>query len=341
MGYWGKRNTFGKIIEVQTEAEADCGVMTVQEYHDWVQMSNDYYAMQQRVINAENAQAAAEVAKADAERALRKEQELRAGSIRALKNEEQEKVKAKRDLREVSGKHAAEVEELSKEIQELRLQNQYLEHLNDEVYRIMRERANAERGIVPKKDHNGYMAVFQRPYRQRFERPTGYRDNTETVYLDYWMTKFQTPWPPSFSRDFARECVEGDFSRFLKRELNFIYKECGLQFEVQPLSERFWKIEEEQIDEFIRKRHKEEDDKYGYVMSYLPGSSELKKLWDEYNEEKQCQNCVYHVSYEQNIRAGYWEIVLYHTKEFEFPQQYIRGGYKPQFRKKKKTNQDE
>lgn len=36
------------------------------------------------------------------------------------------------------------------------------------VYRIMRERANAARGIVPKKSHDGYLVLNSRQWKERY-----------------------------------------------------------------------------------------------------------------------------------------------------------------------------
>ena len=225
------------------------------------------------------------------------------------------------------------IEKLEKEKKELEERLEQEHRNNENIYRIMRERANADHGITPKKDHNGYVAISQRPYRQRFETE-GYRGRTEIVYLNYWQTKIQTPWPPAFSREMVLEEVMKDFDRFLQRELQFSYVESGKELKSIPFSEEFWEEARQNVEKTIQKKQEEDEENYGFVSRYLPNSRELKEIWEDFNEKKNAKNGVYHVEFEQNFRAGYWEMTMYHVKEFEFPQQYIPGGHKIQFRKK-------
>jgi len=228
---------------------------------------------------------------------------------------------------------SSKIKQLEKKIEEYKEKLDKEHRNNENIYRIMRERANADHGITPKKDHNGYVAISQRPYRQRFETE-GYRGRTEIVYLNYWQTKIQTPWPPAFSREMVLEEVMKDFDRFLRSELKFSYVESGRELESIPFSDEFWEAEKKKVEDTIRQKQEEDEDYYGYVRCYLPDSEELKEIWDDFNEKKNNQNGVYHIEFEQNFRAGYWEMIMYHVKEFDFPQQYIPGVYKAQYRKK-------
>ena len=45
--------------------------------------------------------------------------------------------------------------------------------LNDNLKRIAKERANAKRGLIPKKDRSGYIVLFSSQYRERYRNDEG------------------------------------------------------------------------------------------------------------------------------------------------------------------------
>lgn len=76
---------------------------------------------------------------------------------------------------------------------------EYLQNLNENLLRIARERANAERKLNPKKGHTGYVVVSstEKEYRYKVNR----RD-FETVML--WETVLQSPYTIDFTEEQAR-----------------------------------------------------------------------------------------------------------------------------------------
>lgn len=70
------------------------------------------------------------------------------------------------------------------------------QNLNNNLKRIARERANARRGIRPKKEHDGYVVLYSMQWRER------YRDsNGEKCVANVWKSVLQTPYDASLPLD--------------------------------------------------------------------------------------------------------------------------------------------
>ena len=91
-----------------------------------------------------------------------------------------------------------------------------LEAQNASLLRIMRERANASRGISPKKAHDGYMIIACRQHRDYQEITNSWEDyqnqsftyrqqnrfiKTEKIPITSWKISVQTPYPVSLPFD--------------------------------------------------------------------------------------------------------------------------------------------
>lgn len=76
---------------------------------------------------------------------------------------------------------------------------EYLQRLNENLLRIARERANADRKLKPKKGHTGYVVVSstEKEYRYKVDRR-----NWNTVML--WETVLQSPYSIDFTEEQAR-----------------------------------------------------------------------------------------------------------------------------------------
>lgn len=61
--------------------------------------------------------------------------------------------------------------------------------LNDNLKRIAKERANAKRGLIPKKDRSGYIVLFSSQYRERYRNDEG-----EKCVANTWKSVLQTPY---------------------------------------------------------------------------------------------------------------------------------------------------
>ena len=101
------------------------------------------------------------------------------------------------DAEKKIAKNTAEWEKkLAAEQQESALQRE----LNANLLRITKERANAERGLKPKKEHNGYVVLTSVEKESRYKDSYGH---PQTVTL--WETAMETP----YAVDFEAEQVRG------------------------------------------------------------------------------------------------------------------------------------
>lgn len=91
------------------------------------------------------------------------------------------------------------VDSLNAELEQERRDSDYLAGLNENLLRIARERANADRKLKRKKEHTGYVVVSstEKEYRYKVNR----RD-FETVML--WETVLQSPYSIDFTEEQAR-----------------------------------------------------------------------------------------------------------------------------------------
>lgn len=80
---------------------------------------------------------------------------------------------------------------------------EYLQSLNENLLRISKERANAERKLKPKKGHTGYvvLASKEKEYRYKVDRR-----NWDAVML--WETTVQSPYTVDFTEEQARKQTE-------------------------------------------------------------------------------------------------------------------------------------
>ena len=77
---------------------------------------------------------------------------------------------------------------------------EYLQSLNENLLRISKERANAERKLKPKKGHTGYVVLGSKEKEYRYKVD---RRNWDSVML--WETTVQSPYTVDFTEEQARE----------------------------------------------------------------------------------------------------------------------------------------
>ena len=95
--------------------------------------------------------------------------------------------------------------------------------LNGNLIRIIRERANAIRGIVPKKKHDGYLVLSSRQWNERYnheltleeykKKPEEFRrwhqfPYTEHLTAKVWKTVIQKPYDDSLPLSKVCDLVE-------------------------------------------------------------------------------------------------------------------------------------
>ena len=76
--------------------------------------------------------------------------------------------------------------------------------LNANLLRINRERANAERGLRPKKTRPGYIVLYSE------EKDYPYRDGKRLIKVKMWETTLQSPYPTGLAETAARRQLEED-----------------------------------------------------------------------------------------------------------------------------------
>lgn len=107
---------------------------------------------------------------------------------------------AKRKIREAAEETQKEKDRICQALSEAESKIEYWRGLNENLLRISKERANADRNLKPKKEHTGYIVVSstEKEYRYKVDRR-----HWETVIL--WETVLQTPYPIDFAEEQARE----------------------------------------------------------------------------------------------------------------------------------------
>lgn len=95
------------------------------------------------------------------------------------------------------------------------------ENLNKNLLRIMKERANADREIVPKKKHHGYIILYSQ---ELYIRQEAYKSSTyDEPEPPTWKIQVQTPYPINFKSCEIKEQIFEDFKD------NGIFAEMGIQ----------------------------------------------------------------------------------------------------------------
>ena len=127
------------------------------------------------------------------------EQETRETKYEAEKRLKELRNSTEYQYRKAISETLENVRALEQELAEARAESDYRRRLNENLLRISRERANAERKLRPKKEHTGYVVVSstEKDYRYRIDRRA-----TETVTL--WETVIQSPYTVEFTEEQAR-----------------------------------------------------------------------------------------------------------------------------------------
>lgn len=93
-----------------------------------------------------------------------------------------------------------------------------LKKINDNLLRITKERANAERKLKNKKKHSGYVLYSADKY--LYKMTEGYGKNTKKMSFNCWLVKMQTPYKISIESDSLLRLVYVDFRNTLCPLLN-------------------------------------------------------------------------------------------------------------------------
>lgn len=147
--------------------------------------------------------------------------------------------------------------------------------LNENLLRISKERANADRGLKPKKEHSGYVVIStgQKEYM--------YKDKGSTQKADLWETVLQTP----FSVDFEAGVVLNEVKDQLLSRNSDLLEDIGFDYYYLAGYENLIKHD---LSESIE----EEEERLAYLNS----------------------NTIVKTRFWANFRTKYWNVELLHTR---------------------------
>ena len=184
-----------------------------------------------------------------------------------------DKKENERKLRQMVQEHEQTIEKWRAALGAEQAESAHQKGLNENLLRITRERANADRKLKPKKEHSGYVVVVssEKIYRYKNGR-----------YLDsviLWETVIQSPYSIEFPAEQAKEQI---------------------------------------LQEFFPKKGEWKAARLG-IDCWVSGDYEDFLSTADQDEELMEQNVVLtgYRSFRANYRAGYWEMVLVHTKPLE------------------------
>lgn len=115
---------------------------------------------------------------------------------------------AEKAVKKIQDDAAQKIEKLQNKVETERAGKEYQIGLNLNFKRIARERANADRGIKPKKERSGYVVLSSRQKKYKYKEN---RHDMAEVYL--WETVIQTPYVVSFTAEQAMTETQELFAR--------------------------------------------------------------------------------------------------------------------------------
>lgn len=183
--------------------------------NDWttVQMDRaEYEALQKKIKNAEQRVSLAESDKYDQIRKVRDEADRKVAQAQKDASNTVEAVK--KNLYGTIDKQA----DLLETYQDMA---ETAKNKNNNLIRIMRERANAKRGLTPKKTNPGYMVLSSEQYDYRY-KPEDAR-NVATVRI--WRTVLQSPYDATIPIKQARDDIEQELHDEVLGQMRFRWME--------------------------------------------------------------------------------------------------------------------
>ena len=179
---------------------------------------------------------------------------------------------AEKAVRKIQEEAAQKIKQLQNKVEIERSGKEYQIRLNQDFKRMARERANADRGIRPKKERSGYVVLSSRQKKYKYKKN---RHDMAEVYL--WETVIQTP----YSIDFTAEQAMTETRELFARDGNgeWLIGKLGIRGEYSGKYE-------DMLDD--------------------PRCA----TWSDYN-------IIVEKIFNANAKAGYWEIIITHTKPLD------------------------
>ncbi len=149
-------------------------------------------------------------------RAKREKEETERAAAREISRVKQE---AAHEADRAAQRVQAQIDDLLQQVERKTAEIADQRALNANLLRISRERANADRGLRPKKVHTGYVVVMSSEKEIRYK--TG---RNKLLTAKVWETVLQSPYSVDFTESQARQLIEEDL---LTRE-NGLLAEVGI-----------------------------------------------------------------------------------------------------------------
>lgn len=282
-----KKGALGRMVEAEggsSDSELAEVRMTADEYHDmWDQIRSS--------------KRDAEYARADAREKIAVAQRRSQQETAEYKRQAEATADRRVQIAQASAQRSEEeASSLREQLEEVKAALQNEKYLHGNMMRIMRERANQERGIKPKKQHDGYIVLESRQWTERYieevwdtedhkRRYNNDEDRRAAIKNGYlridhktaevWKSTVQTPYNASVPIKQVRERIEQEIGAVL-RDINV---ETRLRTE--------------------------------YNGTYYDFGL---------NDDGYEKNGMYRWKYKANYRAGLWELEIFTTKSLRVPE---------------------
>lgn len=261
-----------------------------------VRLTADEYANMWRRIHA--AERATKEAEAEGERKVDAAYKSASRQLAQYEAEADRKAERREQAAE-QAKRAAEkkVEEAQAQIQQMKSEVNTANYLNGNLKRIARERANAARGITPKKEHDGYLVLSSRQWTEKYQEDEWDTDEHKKDYgkseedratairytylkvvtktSDVWKSVVQTPYDSSIPISQVKGVVED--------EIGSVLESVNVDGRLKP----------------------------EYNGTYYNFGA---------NEDGYERNGMYRWKFNANYRSGFWEMEIYTTKSLLVPE---------------------
>ena len=135
-------------------------------------------------------------------RAKREKEETERAAAREISRVKQE---AAHEADRAAQRAQAQIDDLVQQVERKTAEIADQRALNANLLRILRERANADRGLRPKKIHTGYVVVMSSEKEIRYK--TG---RNKLLTAKVWETVLQSPYSVDFTESQARQLIEED-----------------------------------------------------------------------------------------------------------------------------------
>ena len=187
-----KKNSLG-VLKKCEEAEASHVMQTVGEYKELLDIAkmyrDDLHREQQRYLD------------------LKKENASLRNKLERQRDENDRLCSRVQDMElrisDTEKKYAGRITDLKEHITEQDLAVKQAQKLNENLRRICRERANADRNITPKKEHDGYLVLQSRDWRERLP---------DRRMVRTWKSVLQTPYDASIEQSVIEKQILEDLT---------------------------------------------------------------------------------------------------------------------------------